>query len=113
MVCGASLVCLTFDLTGDFLPPHPAPGPQVLVVPPPCPHPALTLTPGSCVDDPVVAFMKASAEDRELNATLSLGAGDWAQPSNGLGTFWWAMLGAVWASEPEAWVSCRGQDLSG
>lgn len=47
VVCGAALVCLTFDLAGDFLLPT-VDGRWVPVVAPPCLHPALTPIPRSC-----------------------------------------------------------------
>lgn len=86
VVCGAALVCLTFDLAGDFLLPTLAVGPSFsLSLPLPCID---TKSRGLCpADDPVVAFMEASAEDREPNFRLSPGVGGLGpRPSDRLGT---------------------------
>lgn len=94
MACGAALLCLTFDLAGDFFLPALDSGSPFfsLSLPPPFTgtksralHPA---------DDPIVAFMEASAEDTESNSRLSPGAGELGPgPSDRLSTKWWAVGG--------------------
>lgn len=78
MVCGAAVVCVTFDLAGDFL--VPTLGSGSLFFPFPCPHSALTLIGGSCV----LPMTRLLPLRRLLLRTESpiphgqLGAGDWA-----------------------------------